>query len=128
MYRNTYLDKVGELLQKAMEVARDIEKAVKELTDEEKIREIFRGDVEYIMNKFYGGDITDKEALNNLNMLKAYAISQLSTHVKRIVDVLDDLERKVKRLKEEATREDSMKEVVRDIVETIRKAEAEIKY
>jgi len=128
MYRNTYLDKVGELLQKAMEVARDIEQAVRELTDEEKIKEIFRGDVEYIMNKFYGGDITDKEALNNLNMLKAYAISQLSTHVKRIADVLDDLERKVKRLKEEATREDAMREVVRDIVETIRKAEMEIKY
>ncbi len=128
MYRNTYLDKVGELLQKAMEVANDIEKAVKDLTDEEKIKEMFRNDVEFIMDKFYGGDITDKEALNNLKMLKIYAISQLSTHFKRIVEVLDDLEKKVRRLKEEASKQEVMADLVEDIVNTIKKAEMELKY
>ncbi len=128
MYRNTYLDKVGELLQKAMEVANDIENAVKELTDEEKIKEMFRNDVEFIMDKFYGGDITDKEALNNLKMLEIYAISQLSTHFKRIVEVLDDLEKKVKKLKEEASKQEVMADIVEDIVNTIKKAEMELKY
>ena len=128
MYRNTYLDKVGELLQKAMEVANDIESAVKELMDEEKIKEMFRNDVEFIMDKFYGGDITDKEALNNLKMLEIYAISQLSTHFKRIVEVLDDLEKKVRRLKEEASKQEVMANIVEDIVNTIKKAEMEIKY
>jgi len=128
MYRNTYLDKVGELLQKAMEVANDIESAVKELMDEEKIKEMFRNDVEFIMDKFYGGDITDKEALNNLKMLEIYAISQLSTHFKRIVEVLDDLEKKVRRLKEEASKQEVMADIVEDIVNTIKKAEMEIKY
>ncbi len=128
MYRNTYLDKVGELLQKAMEVANDIESAVKELTDEEKIKEMFRNDVEFIMDKFYGGDITDKEALNNLKMLKIYAISQLSKHFKRIVEVLDDLEKKVKKLKEEVSKQEVMADIVEDIVNTIRKAEMELKY
>ncbi len=128
MYRNTYLDKVGELLQKAMEVANDIESAVKELMDEEKIKEMFRNDVEFIMDKFYGGDITDREALNNLKMLEIYAISQLSTHFKRIVEVLDDLEKKVRRLKEEASKQEVMADIVEDIVSTIRKAEMELKY
>lgn len=128
MYRNTYLDKVGELLQKAMEVANDIESAVKELMDEEKIKEMFRNDVEFIMDKFYGGDITDKEALNNLKMLEIYAISQLNTHFKRIVEVLDDLEKKVRRLKEEASKQEVMADIVEDIVNTIKKAEMEIKY
>ncbi len=128
MYRNTYLDKVGELLQKAMEVANDIESAVKELMDEEKIKEMFRNDVEFIMDKFYGGDITDKEALNNLKMLEIYAISQLSTHFKRIVDVLDDLEKKIRSLKEEASKQDVMADIVEDIVNTIKKAKVEIKY
>ncbi len=80
MYKNTYLEKMGELLKHVMDVANDIEKAVKELTDDENIKEMFKGDVEYVMDKFYGGDITVEEALNNLNMLKIYAISQLDTH------------------------------------------------
>jgi len=128
MYRNTYLDKVGELLQKAMEVANDIESAVRDLTDEEKIKEMFRNDVEFIMDKFYGGDITDKEALNNLKMLEIYAISQLSTHFKRIVEVLDDLEKKIRKLKEEASKQEVMADIVEDIVNTIKKAEMELKY
>ena len=128
MYRNTYLDKIGELLKKVMDVANDIETAVKELTDEEKIKETFRNDVEFIMDKFYGGDITDKEALNNLKMLEIYAISQLNTHFKRIVEVLDDLEKKVRRLKEEVSKQEVMADIVDDIVNTIKKAEAEIKY
>jgi len=128
MYKNTYLDKVGELLQKAMEVANDIESAVRELMDEEKIKEMFRNDVEFIMDKFYGGDITDKEALNNLKMLEIYAISQLSTHFKRIVEVLDDLEKKVRKLKEEASKQEVMADIVEDIVNTIKKAEMELKY
>ncbi len=128
MYRNTYLDKIGELLQKAMEVANDIESAVRELMDEEKIKEMFRNDVEFIMDKFYGGDITDKEALNNLSMLKIYAISQLNTHFKRIVEVLDDLERKIRNLKDEASKQEVMADIVEDIVNTIKKAEMEIKY
>jgi arsenate reductase-like glutaredoxin family protein len=127
MYRNTYLDKIGELLQKAMEVANDIEQAVKELTDEEKIKEMFRNDVEFIMDKFYGGDITDEEALNNLNILKVYAISQLSTHFKRIVEVLDDLEKKIGNLKKEVSKQEIMADIVEDIVNTINRAEMELK-
>jgi arsenate reductase-like glutaredoxin family protein len=127
MYRNTYLDKIGELLQKAMEVANDIEQAVKELTDEEKIKEMFRNDVEFIMDKFYGGDITDEEALNSLNILKVYAISQLSTHFKRIVEVLDDLEKKIGNLKKEVSKQEIMADIVEDIVNTINRAEMELK-
>ena len=125
MYKNTYLDRIGELLQKVMEVANDIEQAVKDLTNEEKIKEMFRNDVEYIMDKFYGGDITDKEALNNLNILKAYVISQLNIHFKRLVEVLDDLEKKIKRLKNEVPSE--IDGLVNEIIRIINKAEMELK-
>jgi len=125
MYKNTYLDKIGELLQKVMEVANDIEQAVRDLTNEEKIKEMFRSDVEYIMDKFYGGDITDKEALNNLNILKAYVISQLSLHFKRLVEVLDDLEKKIKKLKNEVPNE--IDGLVNEIINIINKAEMELK-
>ena len=125
MYKNTYLDKIGELLQKVMEVANDIEQAVKDLTNEEKIKEMFRNDVEYIMDKFYGGDITDKEALNNLNILKAYVISQLNIHFKRLVEVLDDLEKKIKKLKNEVPNE--IDGLVNEIISIINKAEMELK-
>jgi molecular chaperone GrpE (heat shock protein) len=126
MYRNTYLEKMGELLKHIMDVANDIEKAVKELTDEEKIKEMFRNDVEFVMDKFYGGDITANEALNNLSLLKIYVISQLDTHYKRIAEVLDDLEKKVRRLKEEVS-EGIMADLVEFIVNTIEKAEMELK-
>jgi len=126
MYRNTYLEKMGELFKHIMDVANDIEKAVKELTDEEKIKEMFRNDVEFVMDKFYGGDITANEALNNLNLLKIYVISQLDTHYKRIAEVLDDLEKKVRRLKEEVS-EGIMADLVEFIVNTIEKAEMELK-
>ena len=125
MYKNTYLDRIGELLQKVMEVANDIEQAVKDLTNEEKIKEMFRNDVEYIMDKFYGGDITDKEALNNLNILKAYVISQLNLHFKRLVEVLDDLEKKIKKLKNEVPNE--IDGLVNEIISIINKAEMELK-
>lgn len=61
---------------------------MKDLTNDENIKEMFKSDVEHIMDRFYGGDITAEEALNNLSMLKIYAVSQLDTHYKRIVDVL----------------------------------------
>ncbi|HIP25624.1 MAG TPA: hypothetical protein EYG81_04110 [Archaeoglobus profundus] len=125
MYKNTYLDKIGELLQKVMEVANDIEQAVRDLTNEEKIKEMFRNDVEYIMDKFYGGDITDREALNNLNILKAYVISQLNLHFKRLVEVLDDLEKKIKRLKNEVPNE--IDGLVNEIINIINRAEMELK-
>ena len=126
MYRNTYLEKMGDLLKHIMDVANEIEKAVKELTDDEKIKDVFSGDVEFVMDKFYGGDITSEEALNSLNLLKAYAISQLDTHYKRIVEVLDDLEKKVKRLKDEVS-EGVITDIVEYIVKTIEKAEMELK-
>lgn len=126
MYKNTYLEKMGVLLKHIMDVANDIEKAVKELTDDENIKEMFRSDVEYIMDKFYGGDITAEEALNNLSMLKIYVISQLDTHYKRIVDVLSDLENKIKKLKEDVS-EGIMADIVDYIVKTIESAEMELK-
>lgn len=119
------MDKIGELLQKVMEVANDIEQAVRDLTNEEKIKEMFRNDVEYIMDKFYGGDITDREALNNLNILKAYVISQLNLHFKRLVEVLDDLEKKIKRLKNEVPNE--IDGLVNEIINIINRAEMELK-
>ena len=126
MYKNTYLEKMGELLKHVMDVANEIESAVKELTDDENIKEMFRSDVEFIMDKFYGGDITADEALNNLSMLKIYAISQLDTHYRRILDVLEDLERKIKRLKEKVS-EGIVADVVDYIVKTVESAENELK-
>ncbi len=126
MYKNTYLERMGELLKHVMDVANEIESAVKELTDDENIKEMFRSDVEFIMDKFYGGDITADEALNNLSMLKIYAISQLDTHYRRILDVLEDLERKIKRLKEKIS-EGVMADVIDYIVKTVESAENELK-
>ncbi len=126
MYKNTYLERIGELLKHVMDVANDIEKAVKDLTNDENIKEMFKSDVEHIMDRFYGGDITAEEALNNLSMLKIYAVSQLDTHYKRIVDVLGDLERKLRRLREEVS-EGVVEDIVDYIVKTIESAEAELK-
>lgn len=128
MYINSYLDKIGELIHNAMRVANDIEKVVKELIDEENIKEMFRSDVELIMDKFHDGEVTNEEALNNLKMLKLYVISQLNVHLKRIVEVLDDLEKKIRRLKEEASKQEVMADLVEDIVNTIKKAEMKLKH
>lgn len=126
MYKNTYLERVGELLKNVMDVANDIEKAVEELTDDEKIKEMFKGDVKHVMDKFYGGDITIEEALNNLSMLKIYAISQLDTHYKRILEVLDDLEKKISKLKDRVS-DGIMTDVIEYIIKTIEGAEMELK-
>ncbi len=126
MYKNTYLEKMSEFYKKIYDFANDIEKIIKELTDGEKIKEMFRGDVEFIMNKFQNGDISESDALNNLDLLRTYVLLQLDTHHRRIVEVLEALERKIMKLKKEVS-DGVVDETIRFIVDTINRARLELK-
>ncbi|AEA47141.1 hypothetical protein [Archaeoglobus veneficus] len=101
-YRNTYLEKVGELMKYCMELAKtvdeamdDIKRVSKDLRDPERVAEIFRMDSEYIVHVFMAGGMTEEEAEDCLKKLKVYALSQLQEHYNLVIQLLKDTEKKV---------------------------------
>ena len=83
-YKNSYLEKMAEILQK-----RDVDTIVKQLTDENEIFNIFRSDMDYIIEKYREGAITYDEAKRNFEMLKAYVLTQLKYHFEKVKELAE---------------------------------------
>ncbi len=127
MYRNTYLEKVGELMKYCMDLAKtvdeamdDIKRASSDLRDPERIAELFRIDSEYIVQVFMSGGMSEDEAKESLKRLKQYAVAQLQKHYNLVAQLLKDTEKKVIE-----TIENTIKEIEFEMPDQTKK---EIKY
>jgi len=111
-YRNTYLEKVGELMKYCMELSKtvdealdDIKRVSKDLRDPELVADMFRNDAEAMVNIFMSGEISTEEAQDNLKKLKRYALTQLAEHFSMIVTLLRDTQKKINESIEETIKE-----------------------
>ena len=102
MYRNTYLEKVSELMKYCMELAKTVDEAMDDikrvsidLRTPERIAELFRMDSEYVVHVFMAGGMSEEEARDCLKKLRLYALSQLQEHFNLVVQLLKDTEKKV---------------------------------
>ncbi len=101
-YRNTYLEKVGELMKYCMELSKtvdeamdDIKRVSKDLRDPELVLDMFRNDAESITHIFMSGEVSVDDAQDNLKKLKRYALTQLKEHYSMIIDLLKDTQKKI---------------------------------
>ena len=83
-YKNSYLEKMADVLQK-----KDVEDLVRQLTDKKEIEKMFKNDVEYILQKYRDGNITIDEAKKNFDLLKAYTLTQLKFHFERVKEMAE---------------------------------------
>jgi len=102
VYRNTYLEKVGELMKYCMELAKTVDEAMDDikrvsgdLRNPERIAELFRVDGEYVVQVFMSGGMSEDEAKESLKRLKQYAAAQLQKHYNLVAQLLRDTEKKV---------------------------------
>ena len=101
-YRNTYLEKVGELMKYCMELSKtvdealdDIKRVSKDLRAPELVVDTFRNDAEAMVNIFVSGEVSIEDVQDNLKKLKRYALTQLAEHYSMIVTILRDTQKKV---------------------------------
>jgi len=101
-YRNTYLEKVGELMKYCMELSKtvdealdDIKRVSKDLRAPELVVDMFRNDAEAMVNIFVSGEVSIEDVQDNLKKLKRYALTQLAEHYSMIVTILRDTQKKV---------------------------------
>ncbi len=101
-YRNTYLEKVGELMKYCMELSKtvdealdDIKRVSKDLRDPELVADMFRNDAEAMVNIFVSGEVSMDDVQDNLKKLKRYALTQLAEHYSMIITILRDTQKKV---------------------------------
>ncbi len=101
-YRNTYLEKVGELMKYCMELSKtvdealdDIKRVSKDLRDPELVADMFRNDAEAMVNIFVSGEVSMDDVQDNLKKLKRYALTQLAEHYSMIITILKDTQKKV---------------------------------
>ncbi len=82
LYINTYLDKLGELVRGEVGVERAYE-----LTDVEKIVEMFKRDCDEILKLYREGKASYEEIKRNFHLLKMYVITQLSLHFEKVKEI-----------------------------------------
>ncbi len=82
LYINTFLDKLGELVRGETDV-----NIAKELTDQNKIVEMFKKDCEEIMRLYSNGDADYEDVKKNFHLLKVYVVSQLSLHFEKVKEL-----------------------------------------
>ena len=82
LYMNTYLDKLGTLVRGEADVG-----VAYELTDEEKIFEMFRRDCEKVIKLYKQGKAEYGEAKKNFSLLKFYVVSQLALHFNKVKEM-----------------------------------------
>ncbi len=78
LYINTYLDKLGELVRGETDVSLALE-----LTDQNRIVEMFKKDCDAILELYRSGKAEYEEVRKNLHLLKTYVITQLSLHFEK---------------------------------------------
>ncbi len=101
-YKNTYLEKVGELMKYCMELSKtvdealdDIKRVSKDLRDPELVADMFRNDAEAMVNIFVSGEVSMDDVQDNLKKLKRYALTQLAEHYSMVITILRDTQKKV---------------------------------
>ncbi len=82
LYINTYLDKLGELVRGEADVSLALE-----LTDQNKIVEMFKKDCEDILELYRTGRAEYEEVRKNFHLLKTYVVSQLSLHFEKVKEL-----------------------------------------
>jgi len=82
LYINTYLDKLGGLVRGEAEVS-----IAKELTDQDKIVEMFKKDCNEILSLYRSGKADHDEIKRNLHLLKTYVVSQLTLHFEKVKEL-----------------------------------------
>ncbi len=135
-YRNTYLEKVGELMKYCMELSKtvdeameDIKRVSKDLRDPEVVLDMFRNDAESITHIFMSGEVSVEDAEDNLKKLKRYALTQLKEHYSMILQLLRDTQKKLNESIEETIKEigvDLPDSTFEEIKESIDRAMEEI--
>ncbi len=135
-YRNTYLEKVGELMKYCMELSKtvdeameDIKRVSKDLRDPEVVLDMFRNDAESITHIFMSGEVSVEDAEDNLKKLKRYALTQLKEHYSMILQLLKDTQKKLNESIEETIKEidiDLPDSTFEEIKESIDRAMEEI--
>jgi len=101
-YRNTYLEKVGDLMKYCMELSKtvdealdDIKRVSKDLRKPENVVDMFRNDAEYVTHIFMSGEVPVEDAQDNLKKLKRYVLTQLAEHYSLIITILKDTQKKI---------------------------------
>jgi hypothetical protein len=101
-YRNTYLEKVGDLMKYCMELSKtvdealdDIKRVSKDLRKPESVVDMFRNDAEYVTHIFMSGEVPVEDAQDNLKKLKRYVLTQLAEHYSLIITILKDTQKKI---------------------------------
>ncbi len=79
LYINTYLDKIGELIRGEAEP-----ELAYELTDQDKIIEMFVNDCKKIIEMYRSGKANYEDIKRNLTLLKSYVVTQLELHFERV--------------------------------------------
>ncbi|GEM_PF-865193 len=135
-YRNTYLEKIGELMKYCMELSKtvdeameDIKRVSKDLRDPEVVLDMFRNDAESITHIFMSGEVSVEDAQDNLKKLKRYALTQLKEHYSMILQLLKDTQKKLNESIEETIKEigvDLPDSTFEEIKESIDRAMEEI--
>jgi Na+/phosphate symporter len=137
IYKNTYLEKVGELMKNCMELSKNVETSlmeiegfVKELTNVEQIKDVFKEDINYIKELYIDGDISEEEAKENITRLKGYVTKQLEYHYNLMPTLLADLEKHLNELNQRILRElvsqhrampESLKEEIEEAIDETEK-------
>lgn len=101
MYINTYLDRIGDLINLCMEFVKTregfekIEDLSEKLRDPDLIEDMFVNDLKRIKSKLDDKKITEKNAIDSFNKLRVYVLTQLEKHYELINELLTDTEKKV---------------------------------
>ncbi len=135
-YRNTYLEKVGELMKYCMELSKtvdeamdDIKRVSKDLRNPELVVDMFRNDAESITHIFMSGEVSVEDAQDNLKKLKRYVLTQLAEHYSMIITLLKDTQKKLNESIEETIKEldvELPEETLEEVKKSIDRAMEEI--
>jgi len=133
MFRNTYLEKMGELMQNCMELTKKVEdtleelkKLALELRDANEIKNCLRNDAEDITSLFMNGAVSEEEARKGLKQLKVYVIKQLDHHYNTIPQLFKDMEKRFNELLQDIQEEisktelpESLKDELKDMLDRV---------
>lgn len=132
MYINTYLDRIGDLINLCMEFVKTregfekIEDLSEKLRDPDLIEDMFVNDLKKIKSKLDDKKITEKNAIDSFNKLRVYVLTQLEKHYELINELLTDTEKKVD-VKFTKYKEEFPERLREDIMRHIDNFEREIK-
>ncbi len=84
LYINTFLDTVGEFIRGEKPI-----EDVEEFLNQDTIFEMFKRDCKEVVELYRSGQAQFEEVKKNLNLLKAYVVSQLFVHFERLKELAE---------------------------------------